>query len=700
MNQKNMKNSLVVASALLYVPSGLYADNVTLGAIEVTQTSEKKYQNSVSYTASQETAVLAQTSSGETLGDYLSNQPNVHSASYGPAVGRPTVRGMEGYRVGIAQGGVMLNDLSAMSQDHAVGLNARTTERIEMIKGPASLLYGAYSGGVIRVLGEEHDKSIAKKPTIDATLSTNSNTKSTLTDIKTAYGNGNWGGNLGYYSNNADDYTSGGEKIKNSDLSDEQFHGVFGWQVTPQSVVKLYGDRMDKAYAIPNTTIERTDILMEQNRYGIVAHTQTIGALQNLILEYQKSDYRHYERESGRYDGLFDQQQQSLSTQFDLNFDNTDAHIRIEAFENALKVCHEHGECRDFAEALRTDSLDGFSLLNYYNDRGIAFSHGHPMPNTDEKKLQIAVNLQHYDDANEYSVALNTTARRITPDSDNIQETWLMPQSLDRDYYDKETGGAVSFSVGWWREWTQRLNSQISLAYLERLSSAQELFWNGFHHATDSYILGDRDLGKERSVNLDVDVLFKHTEAFSSRVSGYYYDFANYLYQSPMADANGVLIHDPFHLSQVWQMRGVGARIYGAGVEETYQTILGLHEIKTSLGLNLLKGELKDGGYIPRMTPYNVTLSLEHNHMGFVNTVTLKWMDKSRFLAQNETPTASYTMLNLSTHYTYSLAKGSLELWLKGQNLTDVVARNHLSFLKETAPLEGRAWIAGVKYHY
>ncbi len=687
----------------LMLESLALADGIELGTINVVESQETQSSEEVAYTTSHKVEALSKKSLGETLGDYLSNELGVDSATYGAAVGRPTVRGMEGYRVGIAQGGIMLNDLSAMSQDHAVGLNAKVVERIELIKGPASLLYGSYSGGVIRTLGEEHLATLPKEGlSLDGSFASNSNTGQGTGSFKGSYASELLALYLNYFNHQADSYSSGGEIVPNSDTSSEQLHGVVGWQVDPDFLVKFYADTLDKEYGVPNTTPQRTDILMEQQRYGVVLHNKNLWGLQNVITELQQSDYRHYEREDGRYDGLFDQQQVSLSSKFDVDFsEETQANFRIELISNELKVCHEHGECEEFSKGIRTGAIDGASLANYYNSTGIPYSHGHPMPDTQEQKIQAGMNLKHYyTQSDELSLAVSGVVRTLTPDSDNMQETWLMPVSIDPDYYNEETDSALSLSLGWWHSWSEVLTSQVSLSYLERLPSSQELLWNGFHHATESYILGNRDLDNEQSVNLDVDILYKHTDALSSNISFFYYDFENYIYQSPKVDSSNTPIIDPFHLSPVWEIRGVGATIYGLGIEENYAIEIGEHQLNMMAQFNLTKGELDESGYIPRMSPYNATLSLDHTVGAWNNNITYKWVDESRNEAENETHTEGYQLLNLSSTYQYTFNKSSFEVWVKGTNLTDEVARNHLSFLKETAPLQGRAVSFGVRYQY
>lgn len=275
-----------------------------------------------------------------------------------------------------------------------------------------------------------------------------------------------------------------------------------------------------------------------------------------------------------------------------------------------------------------------------------------------------------------------------------------MHESLDPDYYSDEDDVAFSLSMGWWHSWSEKLESQASLSYMERLPSSQELFWNGFHHATESYIIGNRDLDKEQSINLDIDAIYKHSDNLSSRVSFYYYDFDNYIFQSPLIDGNGDSVFDPFHQSPVYEILGQAATVYGIGIEEKYKRKMGLHLLTFTAQLNLLKGELDSGGYIPRMAPYNATFCIEHDIGGLHSELTYKWMDESRNLAENETFTDGYEMLNFTANYDYQLSQGSLAFWFKAINLTDDIAKNHLSFLKDTAPLPGRSVAVGIDYKF
>ena len=109
-------------------------------------------------------AALAQRQ-GATLGETLDNLPGIANSSYGPNVGRPTIRGMDGDRIRILQNSGANMDVSGLSFDHAVPIDPLTTERIEILRGPATLLYGGSAmGGVVNVM----DNRIARERAFDA----------------------------------------------------------------------------------------------------------------------------------------------------------------------------------------------------------------------------------------------------------------------------------------------------------------------------------------------------------------------------------------------------------------------------------------------------------------------------------------------------------------------------------------------------
>lgn len=677
--------------SVMLCPLLLAAQDASLGNITVEASPQMLDDTTVTVTTE-----LAETAQGETLGDYLQSEPFIDSASYGPAVGRPVVRGMDGYRVGISNGNIVLNDLSAMSQDHAVGVMARASERIETIKGPASLLYGAYSGGVIRVLSDEHTSDMKAGIAADAVA---------------GYGAGGAGGVLGgairasdgtfslyanTYFHDADPYRDGnGHEVRDSDTRALQSHVVFGYRISDDHGIKVYADSMQKGYGIPNTTDASTTIDMEQQRYGAVWHADDLyGAKLQTEIEY--SDYLHDEREGGRADGLFGQTQLGASTMLHTDTDDGEIDLHLSYKNSDLQVCHEHGKCTRFFDAERTGAHQGEELAQNIATFGLPFAHGHPMPNINESLLQTGIAAKRYvGDADELHLSARAEYRMIDPDSRNIQEVWLVTPDIDPHYYDTLNDAAWSASAGWRTYLTPALSVQTSLGYVERLPSSTEIFWNGFHHATDTYIFGNRYIDNERSLNLDVDALLDQG-AWSTRIGGFYYHFYNYIYQEPLRDTSGDLMTDPFHQSAVWAVRGKGARVFGGALKERYETASGGHALNAEAGVEAIRGVLLEGGNLPRIPTFNASLTLEHTYSDIHTNLSFRYVDESRFEAENETHTPGYGWLSARVSYEQKSRYGDYQLYLKGENLTDAMAYNHLSFLKTTAPLAGRQISVGV----
>lgn len=697
-------------SASLLLSCNLFAGEYHLDAVAIEGKTEGAI---VEEKITKKSAELAKEARGETLGDYLENETFVDSASYGPAVGRPVVKGMDGYRVGVTNGNIVLNDLSAMSQDHAVGLMPRATQKIEFIKGPASLLYGSYSGGVIRSLGEEHNKEFAKEGLrADSTASYGSNGAGKLGSIKAEAASESFSVYISSAYHEAEAYRDGdGKLIEDSDTLSTQTHGVLGYKLSDDNNFKLYFDTMSKEYGIPNNTDERTNINMDQDRYGLVWNNKNLfDTFEYVQSEISYSDYLHDELEGGRADGLFGQKQLNLSTAFGLDFGDWHMDTTLEYQDGELKVCHEHGKCTSFSIASRSPfETDGSYTIatttDSDNPNGLPFSHGHPMPNIDESLFKAGTALRNfYNDSNEITLSARTDVRSLTPNSENIQQVWLMPKSIDPNYYDAINDAAFSGSLGWYSFLASNLTMQTSLSYIQRLPSSTELFWNGFHHATNSYIMGDRYLENEESVNFDLDVVY-NLNAFTTEGSLFYYDFANYIYQTPLIGNGGLPINVNTisgigHDALAWGVEGAGARVYGAALKESYAQKFGAHGFEASLGVEAIKGELKSGGYIPRMPPFSATLTLKHSYKQLSSRLSYKQVDESRFEGLEETQTAGYGWLSAFVEYGVRLGDFEGSLFAKGENLTDAQAQNHLSFLKATAPYAGRQISGGLSLRF
>jgi len=679
---------------LLYILlsySFLYAEQISLGTIEINDSLESSLS-----TDQTDTKKLAQNTQGETLGDYLNNQEFINSATFGPAVGRPVIKGLDGYRVGITNGSISQNDLSAMSHDHSVAMMPKTVEKIEFIKGPSSLLYGNNSAGVIKTLGVEHNKNLVNKG-FSGTFenSYGSNGAGDLYGGKLQYGFKNQSIFISHYTNEASDYKDGdGNTINDSDTLSIQTHLVYGLQLNSQHLLKAYFDTLTKEYGIPNLTDERTSIDMEQTRYGMVLHSTDVLGSSSMQSEIQYSDYLHTEYEGTSADGLFGQKLFSVSNIANFQKENSAIKTSIQFNSSKYEVCHEHGKCTEFTQAIRTGIEDGISLQQNIDRFDLGFSHGHPMPNINEKTLKLgAIVKQTVNDTTDLDISLRSEFRKMDIDSSNIQEEWLVTKSIDEDYYDNKNDKAFSGSVGLY-SYFDDLSIESSISYIERLPSGNELYWNGFHHATNSYIFGDRKLENEKSTNIDIS-FFYEKDNYTSKLSTYYYDFYNYLFQTQL---DGVT--DPFHNTIAWEMKGKEATLYGISFENTLKQNISSINFLHSFTYESIRGKLSNGENIPRMMPDKIKISSKIKYKKFETKIEYNYVDKSRHLAPVESPTPSYNTLNIYSQYKNRSVLGEYKLYLKGYNLTNEQIYNHISFLKSSAPLSGRKFVVGMRLDF
>ena len=671
--------------------SSLLGAEVQLGTIEVTEIAQDLATQNL--TSSEN---LSQNSGGETLGEYLKNQQFVKSATFGPAVGRPVIKGLDGYRVGITNGSIAQNDLSAMSHDHAVAMMAKIVEKMELIKGPSSLLYGNNSAGVIRNMGEEHiDKFLKKGFGAKVEANSGANGVGTLYGGKFRYRKNNSSIYLVHFTNEANEYQDGNSNnIKDSDTYSSQVHLVLASKLNSHHIVKAYFDRLDKEYGIPNTTDERTWIDMGQTRYGVVAHSKDILGGHSMQSEIQYSDYLHTEYEKSSADGLFGQKLFSLSNKAHFQTNTADIETTIQYNNSNYKVCHEHGTCTEFVTAPRTSIEDGISLQKNMERFNIPFVHGHPMPNIDEQIVKLGgVVKQFLNETYALDVSLRGEFRNTQIDNSNIQEDWLITENIDPKYYNNKNDQAMSGSIGLYGYYDD-LSIESSLSYMERLPASSELYWNGFHHATNSYIIGDRKLENEKSTNYDISFLYER-DLFASKLSAYYYHFDNYLFQTPLNN-----ITDPFHNTEVWQMQGQQAKLYGIGLIQSYHQHIANAHLTHKIGYETMRGILNNGGNIPRMSPDALTLTSEVFYKKYNGKIEYKYVDKSRNIALNETHTPAHYAVNLQGEYKSKNSFGKYTAYIKGLNLTNSQIYNHISFLKNTAPLAGRQILMGVKFNF
>ena len=230
------------------------------------------------------------------------------------------------------------------------------------------------------------------------------------------------------------------------------------------------------------------------------------------------------------------------------------------------------------------------------------------------------------------------------------------------------------------------LSVSVNAARSERVPTAEELFSNGPHLATNAFEIGDPDLEEETS--LGVDLTFRKTRGpLTGELNLFVNRFDDFIYESFTDEEEDGL--------QVFRSLQRDAELRGAelsGIYELFHTEP--HHIDLEFGVDYVRAELRNAGGggdpLPRIPPLRYRLGFHYQGEKLQGLIEGQRVEEQDRVAAFERPTEGYTLLNASVGYRFFTPAVVYDLLLRGTNLTDEEARNHVSFLKDLVPLPGR----------
>lgn len=601
-----------------------------------------------------------------TLGETLAGLPGVDSTYFGPGASRPVIRGLGGDRVRMLTGGVGTLDASVVSPDHAVSLEPLLIERVEVVRGPATLLYGGGAiGGVVNVV----DGRIPEELPAGPVTGRGELRGGSAADERAAAGvltgaAGQWAWRLDGFRRTTGDVRipglaptpakaaemmAAGETpsvgtLENSATSTGG--GSVGLSYIGQAGhVGVAYSGFDSLYG----TVAEPDVRIDLKQRRVDVHGEWLepaGWVRAVKFAAGVGDYRHDELEGA-----------ALGTRF-----------TNRGYEGRLEFLHE--QAGPFAGALglqaqRSDFAavgeEAFLPRTVTNDRAVFLY---------EEMVRGPVTWQ---------FGARAGRQTITPEAGSgLARSRHAPTAF--------TGGAV------WK-----LDDDYALAVSwsanERAPNAQELYANGPHVGTDAYEVGDAGLGVEQSTGWDVS-LRKRRGFVTGELSLFLNRFNGYIYeQATGAEEDGLPV-----LAFVQR----DAELYGGEAEVTFH----LRDTKETLtDLRLTADTVRatnttDGTSLPRTTPVRFGAGLDWRRGPWAVTADWRHVQRQGRVAANETATAGYDLVGLSAAWSFAAGRAKGELFLRGSNLLDETARVHASFLKDIAPLPGRDLTAGIRLRF
>lgn len=571
-----------------------------------------------------------------TLGETLNREPGVSSTFFGPGASRPVIRGLGGDRIRILESGIGTGDASTTSPDHAVSTDPMSAERIEIVRGPATLLYGSSAvGGVVNLIDSRIPSYLPEEPvtgTFDGVFGSAAGERSGHAALQGGLGPFAW--HLDGMKRKTGDYDSPLGQVRNSASDTGGWSGGVSY-VGKSGYLGVATTRFDTLYGSPAE--EEVKIDLQQRRFDLQGElNQDLGFLRGLKVRFGQTDYEHVELEGDEvgtrflndsWEGRLEAVQQPfgpLSGSFGLQLGKRD-----------FRALGEEA----FVPPTRTDSRAAFTFQEL--SRG-------------EFRYQAGLRYE--------SQKVEATLEDGTGDVDK---------------------SGVSGSLG--LVWLPGDDYAVSLALSRsvKLPNAEELFSNGPHIATDAFEIGDPDLKAE--TNLGAELAFrKRTGRLTGEVSLFENRFDGFIFEQLTGEEEDGL--------QVLRFAQRDARFRGGEISGLYEIYHAEpHHVDAEFGFDSVQAELRDTGEpLPRIPPRRYRLALHYrgeNLDGSVEGVRLDGQDRAGAF---ETPTEGATLLNATLGYRFITPGAVVGVLLRGTNLTDELARNHVSFLKDVAPLPGR----------
>ena len=574
-----------------------------------------------------------------TLGATLENQPGVALRSFGPGPARPVVRGLDGDRVLVVEDGLRMGDLSSQSGDHGVNINPASASRIEVVRGPATLLYGANAiGGLVNVITNEIPSTPVLRPTGSFTLDAGSAANEGGGAGDVTVGNGKVALHLSGSGRRAGDYRSPDGDVPNS-FSRAGFAEVgAGYTATNGYFGASYAyDRTH--YGIP---------LVEEGETNLDPRRQIVTV-------------RGEKRQMG---GLFDSFRGSFGVRR-YKHDELDGEEIATSFVNNTTQLELLGHHKSLGRM--KGSIGGTMLTRSFSTEGAeALS-----PAIDQKVFAAYF----YEEvAASPHVQFQFGAR--------ADHTAFDPAELEP----ARTFTNVSGSLGLLLLPTDSTTVAFSLARASRNPALEELYFHGAHAGNNAFENGDADLDSENSLGFDASLRWRGPVA-SGEVTYFVNRINNFIFRELSGGVED-------GLPETFFVQG-DARLQGL---ESHIDLRAGRLLWFEGGLDYVKGDLTSIGQpLPRIPPLRgrVGVRLQRNafQTGVEGVLTAK-QDRiysiTTTLGQvGETPSDGYNLMKLFASYSFASGGATHTLTARLDNATDTLYRNHLNYLKDLAPEMG-----------
>lgn len=617
------------------------------------------------------------------LGETLDGTPGVSATSFGPTASRPVLRGLQGERVRVLSDGIGSIDVSNTSVDHAVVINPLLAERIEVLRGPQALLYGSSAvGGVVNVIDKRIPTAVPEHLHVGAigTYGSAADERSVAGTVDVPVGGGfvahadaSWSESrdmrIGGYaltpalraealatalSPEADpeiDYLANAAvsgRLPNT-AARTWTAGAGASYVNDRGMLGIAFTHTDSRYGIPlrlatapGQEQEAPRIQLQQDRVDGRAQINAGGSLiDRVVLRFGFADYRHAEIEpDGTVGTTF--LNKGLEARLEL------AQARRGVWQGASGVQYTS---RDF------DVAGAEAFLPRYAARQTGLFTLQQLE-LGAVKVEAGARFEHSD---------------LTASPDAAQPQFFAGKR-SFDTLSGSMGASWRFAPAW--------TSAVNLSHTARAPAPEELFANGPHAGTEAFEIGDTALRPERATSVEA-ILRRSGAGFTLEASAYHTWFRGFIHDERTgAIAEGL---------PVYRIRQAPARFYGFEVQGRVDLAqLGGWTLSADALADFVHATIEGSGPAPRIPPLRMLGGLSAASGSLDLRAEIEHVTAQTRVARNETTTPAYTLVNAEIGWRPWGRDRPLTFALSANNIFDVAARRHASFLKDYAPLAGR----------
>ncbi len=602
-----------------------------------------------------------------TLGETLNGISGVTATQFGPNASRPVIRGLDAERVRIMQNGVGVLDASSLSFDHAVGIDPLIIEQIDVVRGPAALLYGGSAmGGVVNAIDHRIPKERLDGITgrAEARFGGPDSTRNGAAVVDV--GNGLLAIHMDAYTRETSDLDIPGFAVsKRKNVADGTIRdnkgklinsnadgdgGAIGAALTfDNGYVGASFSTLNNNYGVVAEEDVRID--MKSDRWDFASELTDLGSfIQRVKFRIAHTDYEHVELEGAEVGTTF----------------------RNRGIEGSFEAGH--------APIANLNGVIGYQFSNT-NFAALGEEAFVPSVNTQTQALYVYEELTiEGENQLQHKITFGARAGHAEVDAKD-SENFGAGQS--------NSFNPNSFALGGLYRLNEQWSVTSNLSHNERAPSYFELYANGAHIATGQFEVGNANFDKERSNGIDAQLRWKNGKN-SMSVGAYYTRFSNFIglfNTGNEIDVDGELLPEA---------QFTAVPVIFKGLEAEGQYALTDQWLFNWRGDYVHAKDKRNNDYLPRISPLRLGGGFQYRLNSFSAKLDLLHAFKQNKTSENELATDSYT--NVSAMLAYKLpTKFNVELFAKANNLLNDEIREHASFLKDIAPAGERSLLIGAR---